>query len=104
MANLDSLRRKSLAIIVQTPRGYLLRRAIVHANDDIAIPRPGMIAVIVAGPSGMIRMRMVPAYHFKPLGLRSLVRLEHVLTGHRKAVAGRIVAAIHQRKEPEECR
>ena len=44
---------------------------------------------------------MVPAYHFKPLGLRSLIRLEHVLTGHRKAVAGRIVAAIHQRKEPE---
>src|SRR6266705_2000044 len=87
MANLDSFRRKALTIIVQAPGGHVLRRAMVHADDDIAVPRPGMIAVIVAGPRRMIRMRMVPAYHFQPLRLRGFVCFEHVLPSYREAVA-----------------
>src|ERR1041384_2730565 len=52
-------RRKRMAIIVQTPRSHILRRAIVHADDDVAIPRPGVILIELAGPRGMIRMRMI---------------------------------------------
>src|ERR1041384_26066 len=59
VANLDTFRRKRMAIIVQTPRSHILRRAIVHADDDVAIPRPGVILIELAGPRGMIRMRMI---------------------------------------------
>src|SRR5207302_4301865 len=43
MTNLDSLGRESVPIIVQAPRGHILLRAMVHADDNVAVPRPGMV-------------------------------------------------------------
>src|SRR5437660_1123303 len=69
MANLDTFGRKGLAIVTQAPRSHILRRAMVHADDDVAIPRPGVILIILAGLRRMIRMRMIPPDDLQPLRL-----------------------------------
>src|SRR6266567_1283932 len=99
MANLDAFRRKRAAIIVQTPGSHVLRRAIVHADDDVAIPWPGVILIELAGARGMIRMRMIPANDFETLRLRRFVGFEHVFRGDDKAVAGRFAMTVNQREQ-----
>src|ERR1700730_11481444 len=99
MANLNSLGRKFRAIIVQTPGGHVLGRAVLHADDDVAVPRPGVVAVIFARPGRRVGMRMIPADHFESLLARRLFRRKNVFRGHRKAVARRIVSSIDERKK-----
>src|SRR5258708_4582713 len=47
----------------------------------------------------MVRMRMIPADHLKALLACRLLRRANVLGRHRKAVAGRIVSPIDERKK-----
>src|SRR6266403_748039 len=101
MASLNSLGRKPLAVVVQTPGGHVLRRAVLHAHDDVAVPRPRVVAVIFAWPRRMVGMRMVPADHFKTLLARRFFRCQDVLGSHGKAVARRIVPPIDKRKESQ---
>src|SRR5216684_4307047 len=54
MANLNPFRRKLLAVVVQTPRSHVLGRAVLHAHDNVAVPRPGVIAVIFAWPRRIV--------------------------------------------------
>src|SRR5215467_11922923 len=90
-----------MAIIVQAPRSHVLRRAMVYADNNVAVPRPGMILIKLAGPRGMIRMRMVPADDFQSLRLCGFVGLEHVFRGDDKAVAGRFAMTVYQREQGE---
>src|SRR6266581_864458 len=99
VANLNPLGRKLGAIIVQTPGGHVLWRAILHADDNVAIPRPGMITVIFARPCRMVGMGMIPADHFKALLTCRLFRCQYVFRSHGKSVARRIVAPIDERKK-----
>src|SRR5882762_4065828 len=61
IANGDFLAGVGGAIVAQAPRRHVLRLAVGHANDHIAIPRPGMLAIILARLCRMVRMRMIPA-------------------------------------------
>src|SRR5207302_6929065 len=99
MANLNSLGRKLLAVVIQTPGSHLLGRAVLHAHNDVAVPWPSMVAIIFAWPRRMVRMRMVPADHFEALIARRLFRGKNVFRSHRKSIARRIVPPIDQRKE-----
>src|SRR6266446_1550448 len=99
MANLNPFRRKLLAVVVQTPRSHVLGRAVLHAHDDVAVPRPGVIAVIFAWPRRMVWMRMIPADHFEALVACRFFCRHNVFGGHRKAVARRIVSPVDERKE-----
>src|SRR5207248_11676994 len=95
MTNLDGFVRKGLASVTQATRSHILRRAFVHADDDVAIPWPGVILIVLARSRWMIRMRMIPPDDLQPLGLRCLVGFQHIFCGHRKAVARRIVAPVN---------
>src|SRR5260370_16835158 len=99
MANLNPLGRKLHAVIVQPPGSDVLRRAVMHADDDVAIPRPGVVAVIFAWARRMVGMRMIPSDHFETLLASGLFRRQDVYRGHRKAVTRRIVTPIDERKE-----
>src|SRR5262249_28725915 len=46
-----------------------------------------------------IRMRVIPADHVQSLLARRLLRINHVLRRHRKAIARRIVTAIDHREK-----
>src|SRR5258708_12864543 len=65
IANLDVLRRIFLSVVIQSPRGHFRRRSAHHADDHVAVPRPGVLAVKRAGPRRMIGMRMIPAEDFQ---------------------------------------
>src|SRR5258708_39589708 len=69
------------AIVTQTPRRHVLRLAVGHAHDHIAIPWPGMLAVIQAGLRRMIRVRMIPADHVQVLVASRFFRVAHILGG-----------------------
>src|SRR5260370_8310501 len=92
---LASIRR---AVIAQAPRSPLRRLAVSHADNPIAIPRPGMLAIILAGPRWMIRMRMIPAYDVQFLFPGGFLRIAHVFGGDRKAIVRGILAAGHHRE------
>ncbi len=77
----------------------MLGRAVLHADDDVAVPRPGVIAVIFAGPRRMVGMRMIPADDFEALLACRLFRRKNVLRSHRKTIARGIVAAVDERKK-----
>src|SRR5579862_3330281 len=58
-----------------------------------------MLAIELAGPRGMVGVRMIPAYDVEPVLARGFLRFQYVLGGHRKAIARRILAPIDQRKK-----
>src|SRR5216684_524301 len=62
VANFDVFGRKLLPIVIQSPGSHFLRRPVLYAHDDVAVPWPGVIAIILAGPRRMVRMRMIPAH------------------------------------------
>src|SRR6266404_2875041 len=61
VANFDAFGRKLLPIVIQSPGGHLLRRPVLHADDDVAVPRPRMIAIELARRRRMVGSRMIPA-------------------------------------------
>src|SRR5215469_14741235 len=97
--NLDALRRVVLPVVVQPPRTHFRRPAAHYADDDVAVPGPGVFTVELARLRGVVGMRVIPSHHVEPLPARSLFRFEHIFCGDREAIAGRIVAAIHERKK-----
>src|SRR5260370_26077185 len=90
------------AVIAQAPRSHLRRLAVSHADNHIAIPRPGMLAIILAGPRWMIRMRMIPAYDVQFLFPGGFLRIAHVFGGDRKAIVRGILAAGHQKGQRQD--
>src|SRR4029077_17950549 len=93
------LLQKSRPVIFQTPGSHVPRHSGVDAEDDIAVPWPGMIAVVVAWSRRMVGMRMIPADHFQSLRPRGLFCVSHIVRSHGKTISRRIIAAIHERKK-----
>src|SRR5579885_2864820 len=86
LANFDSLRRVAIAVVIEPPRGHLTRQTPLHRYDDVAVPRPGVLAVKFAGFCRMVRVRMVPADHLEILFPCRRFRGSHVFCRHGKAV------------------
>src|SRR5882762_3564217 len=97
----DFLRQVRQPIVIQPPGSHLRRLAAHHAHDDVAVPRPSVLAVKLAGPGRMIGMRMIPAHDLHALFSGHSFGVAHILRGHRKPVARRIVAPVHQRKQTQ---
>src|SRR5882762_10513138 len=81
IANGDFLAGVGGAIVAQAPRRHVLRLAVGHTNDHIAIPRPGMLAIVLAGLRRMIGMRMIPADYVQVLVASRFLRVAHILGG-----------------------
>src|SRR5713226_3810740 len=97
--DLNLLLRESRSILRKLPGAHFLRSAFFHAHDNIAVPRPGVLAIILAGPRWMVGVRMIPADHFQPVHLcPSFFCLAHIICGYRKTVARRILAPIDERQ------
>src|SRR5882762_6492275 len=79
IANGDFLAGVGGAIVTQTPRRHVLRLAVGHANDHVAIPRPGMFAIVLARLRRMVRMRMIPADHVQILFASRFLRIAYIL-------------------------
>src|SRR2546422_11001304 len=59
-------------VVFQPPRFHVFGEALHHAGDDITVPRPGVLPVILAGSRRMIRVRVVPADHLQAALTRRL--------------------------------
>src|SRR5437773_11743743 len=77
--SLNPFGRTPFAVVGQAPGGHLLRRAFLLAHDDVAVPRPGMIAVILAGARRMVRVRMIPADNIESVLARGFFGAPHVV-------------------------
>src|SRR6266850_7384992 len=97
VANFDAFGRKLLPVVIQSPGRHFLRCAVLHAHDDVAVPRPRVIAIELARPRRMVRMRMIPANDVQPMAARLFLRSHDIFGSHRKAVSRRIVSPIDQR-------
>src|SRR5713226_9455762 len=60
------LRLEARPVVRQPPRGHVPGLAPGHAEDDVAVPRPGVLAVILAGQRWVVRMRVVPTDQLQP--------------------------------------
>src|ERR1700728_1102503 len=87
------------AVVVQAPRCGIARLAFLDAHDDVAIPRPGMIAVVFAGTCGRIGMRMIPPDQLQFLLAGRLFRRTDVVGGPLEPVSRRIVPPIGERQQ-----
>ena len=94
-ANIFAL--KIAAIVGEPPGSHFFRNFVGHAYDNVAVPRPGMIAIVLAGTRRMIRMRMIPSDDFQTLVGCCFLGVQDVLAGDRKAISRRIITAIYQR-------
>src|SRR3954462_8055034 len=83
----------------QSPRSHVLRLAGMHADDDVAVPGPGVLAVKFAGTRWMIGMRMVPAEQFEAALGSSAFGRQDVFRVNGKTIARRVVAPINERKK-----
>src|SRR5882672_7387470 len=97
VANFDSFGRKLLPIIIQSPGRHFLRRAVLHAHDDVAVPRPRVIPIELARPRRVVRMRMIPAHDIHTTLARRFLRSHDVFGSDRKTITRRIVAPVEQR-------
>src|SRR5712692_7733679 len=87
------------AVVRQAPGAKLLRLAPLHADDHVAVPRPGVFAIKFARQRRVVGMRMVPAHHVQPALARGLLRRAKILRRDGKAVARRIAASVYEREE-----
>src|SRR5437868_4052865 len=54
------------AVLLQHPGGHRHRLGPVHLDDHVAGPRQRVVAIVIAGLRGMIRMRVIEADDRKP--------------------------------------
>src|SRR2546426_8998848 len=60
-------------VVLQPPRFHVFGEVLHHAGDDITVPRPGVLAVILTGSRRMIRVGVVPADHLQAALTRRLL-------------------------------
>src|SRR5215470_14501406 len=94
--NLDSFLRIFFAIVVEPPGGHFLGNSLLHVHDNVTEPRPGVVPVVLAGRSRMIRVRVIPTDQIHPLNLSGSVGFNHIERRYRKTVFGGIVAPVYK--------
>src|ERR1700687_262962 len=101
IANRNFLTSIFRTVIAQPPGRHFCRLTFGHAHNDVAVPRPSMLAVILAPPRRVIRMWMIPAHNVQFFLPRRFLSVAHVFGGDRKAVVRGIFAAVHQGEQRE---
>src|SRR5712691_1751314 len=91
--DLNLLLGKSRSILRKLPGAHFLRSAFFHAHDNIAVPRPGVLAIILAGARWMVGVRMIPAHYLEPPLACGSLGNEDIVGGHRETVARRILVS-----------
>ena len=91
-------RLEARAVIGKTPASQLARLTRGDAHNDVAIPRPGVLAVKFAGPRWMVWMRVIPSDQLEILLRSCALGGTKILRGNRKTVARRILAAVDEGK------
>src|SRR5205807_6867845 len=76
-------------VVFQPPRFHVFGEVLHHAGDDITVPRPGVLAVILAGSRRMIWVRVVPADHLQAALTRRLLSRAKIFRRNHEAVARR---------------
>src|SRR5579859_7152757 len=76
--DLNCFGRKLLAIVIQPPRSHILRLTFGDADDDVAVPRPCVLAIVFARARRMIRMRVIPPNDIQALLARHFFRFDDV--------------------------
>jgi len=77
-----------------------MRLAGGHTYDHVAIPGPGMLAIVFAGLGRMIGMGMIPANQVQSLLFGGALGGAKIVGGNRKAIPRGIVAPIREGKKP----
>src|SRR6185295_13460345 len=88
-----------LAVVGEAPASGLRHRTAAHRNNEIGQPRPGVLAVELARPRRMVRMRMVVAHHIETEGARLLVSREHRFRVDQKAVVTAVLPLVSCRSD-----
>src|SRR5712664_2193594 len=96
--DLNLLLRESRPILRKLPGAHFLRSAFFHAHDNIAVPRPRVLAIIFAGARWMVGVRMIPAHYLAPLFACGSLDIYDFFGDHRETVARRILAPIDERQ------
>src|SRR5690242_4831545 len=99
LANRYRFRRKLAAIVAETPGSHVLRHALLNTDDHVAVPRPGVVAIVHARLRGVVGMRVIPADDVQSLLARFLICDDYIFRAYGKAIPRRVVAAIHKRKQ-----
>ena len=73
--------------------------AVGDADDDVAVPGPGVVVIELAGRGWMIGMRVIPADDVDALFASGFFGVANVFGCDRETVARRIVAAIDEREK-----
>jgi hypothetical protein len=89
-------RLKSSAIVGELPGSHVTRLAGGHTYDHVAIPGPGMLAIVFAGLGRMIWMGMIPANQVQSLLFGSALGGAKIVGGNGKAIPRGIVAPIRE--------
>src|SRR5678815_499946 len=72
----DRLREKLVGLVVQHPARHVRRLAPGDGDDDVAVERPGVLAVVLARPGGVVRVAVVEPQHRLALGVGFALGLE----------------------------
>lgn len=99
--DLDALGREANAIVREPPGRDLPRLALLHADNDVAVPGPSVRAVEFAGQRRMIRMGMVPAHQVETAFASNCFRAAEIIRKNRESIARRITVTVLERKQVE---
>src|SRR5579862_385123 len=86
-------------VVVQAPRRGVFGLALLNAHNNIAIPRPGVIPVVLARARRGVRVRMIPPDEVELLLAGGFFRQADIVGRDFEAVARRIVATVCQGQE-----
>ena len=87
------------AVVAQSPGIHIARLAGLHADDDVTVPGPRVITIVLAGAGWMIRVRMIPANQLEILCARGLFGEADVFGRDFEAIPRRVVATIGERHQ-----
>src|SRR5208282_3422154 len=88
-------------VVMQAPGRRVARLAFLNAYDDVAVPRPRVVAVVFARARRRVRMRMIPSDQLEMLLARRLFGQPDVVRGHLEAVSRGIVPPVCERQQVE---
>src|SRR6185437_2057023 len=88
-------------VVMQPPRRCISRLALLYAHDDVAVPRPGVLAIKLTRPRGRIGMGMIPPDQLDALLACGFFRQADVIRSYFEPVSRRIVPPVCERHQVE---
>src|SRR5271170_1937707 len=81
-------------VVMQAPGRRIARLALLNAYDDVAVPRPCVVAVVFARARRRVRMRMIPSDQLEALLASRFFRQPDVVRSHLEAISRGVVPAV----------